>query len=215
MDKRFTALVLSVLILSFAVTGYAQEVDDVKAGEQNREKPSLTEIAGGCLGWCVGGYGVGAIADQIIPPQDQDLSSLIGYFASAGAGCAIGAACGVWAAGTRFGKSPDKGSFRGALIGSLLGYGIGVSVFLGGFYVDNEELAFGGYMMMLLAPPIGAILGYNRTRRYDSPPAESETALINVRDSQISLAVPRVYFRGDRFGRGGLSQNIDLLRVRF
>ena len=27
MDKRFTTVVLSVLILSFSVTGYAQEVD--------------------------------------------------------------------------------------------------------------------------------------------------------------------------------------------
>ena len=61
---------------------------------------------------------------------------------------------------------------------------------------------------------IGAIIGFNLTRRYNSTPA-SEAALINVRNGRMNFAVPSVYFRGDSFGRGGLSQNVDLLRVRF
>ena len=50
---------------------------------------------------------------------------------------------------------------------------------------------------------------------YNSPPDELETALINIKEGQMSLAVPRTYVRHDLFSRSNLSQSLDLLRVRF
>jgi hypothetical protein len=61
---------------------------------------------------------------------------------------------------------------------------------------------------------IGATIGFNLTRRYKSPHA-SETALINFSNGQMSLAVPSIYIRPDALDRRNLSQNVDLVRVRF
>jgi|GEM_PF-5726456 len=47
------------------------------------------------------------------------------------------------------------------------------------------------------------------------PSNESKTALINFGNGRLTLGVPRVYFRPDSFGRGGLTQRVDLVRVRF
>ena len=80
----------------------------------------------------------------------------------------------------------ETGSFLATLAGSVLGLG-----------------------------PIGATIGFNLTRRYELPPTESDTALINLSDGQVSLAVPRVYFRPDPFGGRGLTQRVALVRVRF
>ena len=62
----------------------------------------------------------------------------------------------------------------------------------------DENLAEGlGMIGLMTIALIGAIIGFNKTRRYKSPPAESETALINSMDGQRSHAVPRIYVRPD------------------
>ena len=229
MDKCFTAVVLSVLILNFSVTGYAQAVDreillehyqapmfiqlsdqtyllgetDVESGVPQLEKPPLSNgrIAGEIVVGGMGGFAAVLACWEVFedPDRDDDFGGFVGLIL----GEVIGSTLSVYLVGN---IGNETGSFLATLGGSVLGAGVGVATSL----VIGEP----GALLLVWCPSIGATAVFNVTRRYDSP-AESETALINVRDSQMSLAVPRVYFRGDRFGRGGLSQNIDLLRVRF
>ncbi len=67
---------------------------------------------------------------------------------------------------------------------------------------------------LVAAPVIGATIGFNLTRRYDSPPA-SQTALIYFGDGQMRRAVPTMYSQPDSFDRRILTQRVDLVEVRF
>ena len=232
MDKCFTAVVLSVLILSFAVTGYAQELDretllrhyqapmfvqlsdqtylledtDVEAKSHGAGRPS--RVAWQLSGSFVGGAAAALVCWEILkePDRDDNLMGGVGIVL----GEVIGSTLSVYHIGTigDFGSIGDEARlFLATLAGSALGAGVGLSAWV----TTTGEW----WWTLFLCPTVGATIGFNLTRMYDSPPAEYKTALINVRDGRMSLAVPRVYFRSDNFGRGSLSQSADLVRIRF
>jgi hypothetical protein len=234
MGKRSVVGVLLALTFGFTITGYAQEVDrsislehyqalqlplllqlpdqtyllgvtDVEGKRQKTDKPPLNAIritgeilAGevGGIGGAVAGFAVGFVMDyaifvsllEIKEPEGLMPCTVIG----AVAGYTFGTAGGVYLVGS---IGNETGSFWAALAGSSVG--------IMGIWVWG------------LGPPIGATIAFNLTRRYDSPHTESRTALINFSDGQMSLAVPRVYFRPHPFDAGSLSQSVDLVRVTF
>ena len=195
---------------------------DVESREPQRGKPPLSDrIAGEIAVGAVGGLAGTTLAFsvfQLFDDPECDDCVKHPYLAvptvllAMVAGPTLGSTCGVYLVGN---IGDETGSFLATLGGSAVGATVGLVSIIACIALEEEDICFLGGLLFLLGPPIGALIGFNRTRRYDSPPAESETALINVRDSQMSLAVPRVYFRTDSLGRGGLSQNVDLLRVRF
>ena len=115
----------------------------------------------------------------------------------------FGNAIGVYLVGN---IGDETGQFKASFGGSILGLVVG-SVFL----AVDEGL---GYHTMVFCTPIGAVIGFNMTRRYKSPPA-SETALFNFRDGQTSFDFPKIYFRPNPFNKGDLIQTVDLVKVRF
>lgn len=122
---------------------------------------------------------------------------------------AFGCASCVYAVGN---IGDETGSLLATLAGSALGIAVGL---LGNYACDRSDHEIAAIIFLLASPPIGATIGFNMTRRYKLPPAEPGTALMNVRDGRMSLAFPRVYIQMDPFGKGNLSQKVDLLRVRF
>ena len=64
--------------------------------------------------------------------------------------------------------------------------------------------------VLLVCPLVGATIGFNLTRRYKSPP---ETALINIREGQMELAIPTIYSQADFFD--GMTPRVDLVKVKF
>ena len=62
---------------------------------------------------------------------------------------------------------------------------------------------------------IGSTTAFNRTSRHRTSLTESEGALINFREGQMSLSVPRVHLRSDSFGRRNLHRSVNLLNVKF
>lgn len=195
------------------------------AGEQRDGKPPLSvmRIAGESLLGEVGGL-VG------IFPTFFTYYSLVGDEENASAAREVFAdtmAFGVWSLCYATGvymvgsMGNERGSFLATMSGAAAGLGVNIASILIISAIDAEwessedGSVFLGFIVVGSLPTIGAIIGFNMTRRYHSSSAKSETALINCRDGKMSLAVPRVYFRTDPFGRGNLSQRVDLLRVRF
>lgn len=209
--------------------------------EQRSEKPPLSAnrfageiLAGvgfGVSGSLAGGYAVyvgykiaHAVSGPAEPAEEGDYA-ISGYgpsltyaelawgIAGVTAGSIFGSAVGVYFAGT---EDNVIGSFSRALLGSIVGYGASwlLSFLLGSSGSESEvaELAALAVGFGLFTQPIGAAFAFNRTRRYKSPP---ESALINVGDGQLSLAVPTIYSRPDAFGRGSLSRSVGIIKVRF
>jgi len=154
--------------------------------------------AGGAGGFIVGiiGGGIGARLDN---SNDCFWGSclfpgfLIGY--------PIGAAAGVYLIGN---IGNETGSFWATLGGSILGWILALEV------IDTSSHDWG---LILVAAPIGGIIGFNLTRRHDLP--LSETVLINFREGRMSLDVPTVYFQSNSFGRKASIQKIYLAKVDF
>ena len=215
MDKKLiSAFVLLSLFLNLIVTGYAQQLSghNYLVGDANAEgeahgdeKPPLNNdwIGGGILlgslfGVFLGiaGAGLGATIagdpEPVANPRGFPMVNMHGIeliIIGSAIGYILGSATGVYVAGTR---GDVTGSFRSAFLGSMAGCCIPLP----------------------LGSPIGAAIVFNKTRRYKSS-SEPGTALINFRNGQMSLAVPKVYSRPESFGSGNLSQRVDLLRVRF
>lgn len=246
MSKWLTTVVLAVLILSFSVTGYSQEIDlstlleDVQApvflqssgqtylpgaaGEQRDGKPPLSamritgEFLLGGVGGLAGTYPT-IYTYHFLGGEAEDASAVREAVANT-------MAFGVWSLCYATGVymvgdlGNETGSFPATICGAVAGVGVWILGILAiDAVIDGEDIGEGTAAIALIfgltVPTVGAIIGFNLTRRYRSPPAESETALINCRDGKTSLSVPRIYFRTDPFGTGNLCQRVDLLRVRF
>jgi hypothetical protein len=233
MDKVFIAGILLTLIPGFPVIGYAQERDastllehfqtpkapvflqlsdqphmigttDMPEQGQEDEKPPLdgVKIAGEALTGCFTGCG-GFLMSLVAIFALEETSVYPPFWLASGT--SFGSAVGVYAVGN---IGNETGSFKATLAGSCLGAALSLAT----LYSDTPEDFVVALPCCSLA---GAIIGFNLTRRHKSPPVESQNALINFRNSQMSLAVPNVYFRPDSSGRGNLTQRVDLVRISF
>ena len=229
MGKWYTAVVSSVLTLGFSVTGYAQEMDlsmilehhqasvflqssgqtylSGVAGEQRDGKPPPSarrierEILFGIVGAMVGmvpGFGM-AYAFGVGEEEDLSAVRLVLGYTMATAAWSLCSAAGVYIVGT---SGNETGSFLATMSGAAAGLGMAL--------VDAEIdlMGFNNALLLFTAPTIGAIIGFNLTRRYDSPPAKSETAPMDARGGKMGFAVRGAYSRPDPL-------RVDLLRGRF
>jgi len=118
-----------------------------------------------------------------------------------------GTATSVYAIGTIGNETGSLGWTRG---GAILGYIAGTIAGLSpGADMDNAyEL-----IPIMACPVIGATIAFNLTRRYKTP-SQSGTALINIKNGQVSLSSPSIYVRPDPCGKV-LNQYVYLVRMRF
>ena len=241
MDKRLiAAAVLSGLVIfCFTVSGYAQETEPSISLEhcQALQAPVFLQLSD--QPYLVGAIHTGTREQEVrrVPPSDA-FAALAQYYIGL-----IGATVGVvpGAIYRWYGDSTRKKFLVGntaMAIGSTLGSTIGVYLVGSDVYQTASFLATLNGSMLVSVPilagvlgdiigdglgayflisgtTIGAVTGFQKACRYKPPPAESDTALINFRDGQMNLGVPRVYVRPDLLGSGGLSQRVDLLKVRF
>jgi len=129
---------------------------------------------------------------------DYDFINGTGSAPPAFAGLAIGSAAGVYLIGC---IGDQTGSPIYTLSGSILGMLVGFSA---------EGFRFWG---MLILPPVGATIGFNKTRRYDTPSTKS--ALINFRDGKMIATVPAVYFRPSPSDGRTITTNVNLFSAKF
>ena len=168
------------------------------------------EFVAGALGSVLGGVGFG-IGSMILTGGSDNLGVSVGFLT----GFIFGSAAGVSLVGNR---GDDKGSFGATLIGSSVGtIAAAVPAYL--FISQNIDFngnwptfVFGGAFIVL--PSMGAVIGYNMSRKGDSPPA-SASGLINVKDGSIRLAVPNISFRPDPFATGELMKTVKWVKVQF
>ena len=230
MSKTTMTAVLLVLTFAFAVTGYAQEIDTLlkhyrapvllRLSDQtylpevtdigNRGKQGDTEkvpvvgrqIVLGYITYIVGFAGGGALYNRVFDLGYCELcesffaGSIVGNLASA-------------ATVHRVGNMADyNGDFWATLAGGSVGP-IGLLM----ASVAYHQLGTNGVSTLFFLG--GAILATPLETWAYHKSDNNSSAAVTIEDSNVRLAVPRVYFRIDSFGRGGLSQNVDLLRVRF
>jgi hypothetical protein len=193
-----------------------------KNRSEKHERPPLTAgkiagsflsgaVAGGLLGGTIGLIGYALFKSN----EQDDISGASGFIVGGIAGYAVGNTLGVFWFGNR---GNQTGSYRATILGSVLGVAIGGA----GVYLNERVLAdpnWGGNDKLsatigLACPPLFATIGFNLSRRYESLPEES-ASLVNLRDGQLSFAVPRVYLRSSHFDKSILFQTVDLVRARF
>ena len=181
--------IVSVLILVCLMTSGFEKAQ--------AEKPPLSAgrvtgeiLAGGTagfvcamIGWVVGLY-IGVeyfVPEGASDPWYPQAEKAMGV--SAVIGSALGSSVGVYGVGN---SGDETGSFLATLGGSMLG---GLVAGGGGYLIshDRDSITWG-----VLGAPIGALIAFNLTRRFNSPPAP---------ESQMSPAAPPIYF--------------NLVRVRF
>ena len=205
---------------------YLLRVNDVEPQQQKSGEPPLNvkritgEILAGGLGGAILGGGIVLLAELASEcpswgASGCDIILFAGWFGFP-IGYILGNTAGVYIVGN---TGNETGSFLATLGGSILGIAGAVAALellynpyfgLENHYEDDILIA----TLFLAGPPIGATVGFNKTRRYKSPPA-SETALINFRDGQTSFAVPTIYSRPDSFGGRSFIRNVNLVKVRF
>lgn len=223
MNRKAIAIVLVLLIGISANIVYAQQLWDSSylletnnVSEHQDAKPPLSNlrIAGESMTGCFLSSAVflTSILITIIvldSTNSDDTLWRLGISLSVAAS-SFASAVGVYAIGN---IGDQTGSFRATLIGSSIPAALAILSYYSS--LQNNEEAGMAIMGGLLYSVVGAIVGFNMTRRHDLPPAESKTALLSLRNKQISYAFPSLYSQTDPFGRGNVSQSINLLRVKF
>lgn len=162
----------------------------------------LAGIGGEVVG-AVGGVALGSLFPQ--PSGDNEAGPMFLGFIVGGI---LGGSMGVYLLGT---SNTHGGSYWATLGGDILFASTYIlyEVLFG--IPENSALEITGHLIL---PVTGAVIGFNLTRRYKSPPA-SGNALINFRDGQMRLTIPTISFRPDPYDRGTLTQRVDLVKVRF
>ena len=180
---------------------YRIKIDGIKSVQYKKteKKPPLSLIrlageffAGGTLG-AVFGYGVSGGSSYYIIPY----------------GAALGSSLGVYLVG-------EIGNETGSFLNTLLGSTCGVVCFLytgpDPDYQGSLRASFA--IASFTVSTLGAVIGFNVTRKYDAPP-ESGNALINFRDGQVNLALPAVSVRPNHNYKGDFIHSVDLVKMVF
>ena len=195
---------------------YGSRIDHIEAiqvdkeGSHSKKPPlKLVRIAGevllgGTLGF-VGGS-VGVLVGLSIGGHDTDMRNAVAGVAGA-IGLTFGSSLGVYLIGN---IGNETGSYWSTFSGSAVG--VATSFFL--FFVLRGEPENTMGLIFSTLPAVGGVLGFNMTRRYQTPPT-SGTSFINFSDGKMNFAFPKIYFRPNPSVKGDLIQTINLLEVIF
>jgi hypothetical protein len=140
-------------------------------------------MAGGFVGFAVSGGGAG----WFDPNTTVGAAAATGYF--------LGVPWGVYLVGS-------DATQTGSLLATYLGAAAGVAF----------AIALPSFGTALLAPVVGACIGFNLTRRYKSP-AQTGTALFNFRDGGLRLNFPLIAAAPDCTKRGSVRWKIHLVNI--
>jgi len=186
-----------------------QSIVNINYEEANKDSISDNKIYGNIIpplsfyriaGECVGGFVVGAVgaygliilysmgADKNIWGGDIGVSIIISDI-----GWILGNELGVYIVG-------NIGNETGSLLKTII-YGTAISIgvqaiSMGFYYLSMEEGQSNIYTLyesaMMLGPTIGAIIGFNITRKYKKQPGIDD-GLINLNNKKICFNVPGVF----------------------
>ena len=205
MDKGVITAAL-VLIFGSAMTGYAQEVDrsdqihllrinTIENKEREDEKPSLNpvRVAGEVLGGTLAGLAGGVVAVRALLPIAEDSRFKHAILVP---GLSISYALGSGSTVYLIGNIGNQtGSFPATMLGVLAGGAVGaigaiiIAAVTGNDDDDHEDLA---ELFLFLSPAIGGTIGFNLTRKYESP--SNSSGQINSAARSIGLDLVRVRF---------------------
>jgi len=143
------------------------------------------EIAVGYLFGFLSGILGGGLASAFCH-EDGDFACLGHFLIGFYAGSTFGIAGGVYMVGV---NGEQTGSFQTTFAGAGIGAGIGVLSALSGNPIALIPLVAG--------PMVGALIGFNGSRRWDSPPPVG--SLVRVDRGRVALGVP-VVLRGETRG---------------
>jgi hypothetical protein len=205
------------------------------AGRANGEL--VAGIAGGGV-MAAGGFVLGGLSgfawyawtDEHCPAADECGDDDIEPFVYGGAGALLGVAA-LYPLGTGLGvglagQAGDhtgsigaaiRGSYTGALAGAFTGVALG---WLGAALTSNdsygEAMVLGGAAGVLVGAPIGAWIGFDRTRAYDGvPPPPPLAGLVSMDESQARLTVPAISIAPDPLHAGHVVTSVRVLDARF
>ena len=162
------------------------------------DRPATPELSGGrllgevLLGGLAGTGGLfvgGLIGAGLCSDDGGDFSCLGSVLIGAYIGGVLAVPLGVYAVGA---SGDQDGSLGSAILGSVLGSAVGF-----GSLLIGEEL---GVALLITGPPIGAMIGFNSSRRWDRAPTPKGTALLSLRDGELALGLPLVTRGADATG---------------
>ncbi|MBI1922927.1 CotH kinase family protein [Candidatus Poribacteria bacterium] len=159
-------------------------------------------VAGAGFG-ILGGF-MGAKIDEALF-DDYYWQPLLGVLIGGYIGYTVGSSLGVYVIGN---SGDETGSYPATLGGSILGSVVGSVIGL----ALVEKLEGWALIPILAGPVLGAVSGFNATRKQESP-LESGEALLNFNEGKMYLAVPTVSLYLRR--RGELIQRVNVVKVRF
>ncbi len=169
---------------------------------------SIVRISGQFLAGILMSTGFSVIGEKTIGSHDGEDSGLLGAIVGVLGGAVVGSSLGVYIIGN---IGDQTGSYVATLLGSTLGMGLGMGVSLA---MSSELDNVSPLIILCTLPTLSGIMGFNSSLRYKKTPA-SGSAIINLKDSRMSLGIPRIYFRLNPFDRMSMIQNIDLVQVDF
>ena len=82
-------------------------------------------------------------------------------------------------------------------------------------FLSQVQAFDNGLILVALGQSIGATIGFNMNRRYNTPSAEVLTGFIDLGKGKMSFAAPLIYIRPNPFISGDWVPTIDLVRVKF
>jgi hypothetical protein len=143
----------------------------------------LGMMAGGFVGFAISGGGAG----WFDPDTTVGAAAATGYF--------LGVPWGVYMAGR-------DATQTGSLLATYLGAAVGAAF----------AIAVPSFGTALLAPVVGACIGFNLTRHYRSP-AQTGTAVFNFREGKIHLGFPLIAAAPDCMKKGTVCWRIHLASI--
>jgi hypothetical protein len=190
--KLHMGVLLVAVGLGLTIDRTSAHADDWSSGDT--VYATLSGAGGG-----VGGAGLGGLAGSLLDGgcNFSSTDDCVPAFTLAGiaSGLIIGTASGVSWYGKRRGK---RGSFRAALVGSLLGHlASGSVVVLAAATIDNGAIGFPVvFAAMVGMPAIGSTIAYRRSIDPEQPPSSAPTsgALIDVSADGVIVGPPAIGF---------------------
>ena len=94
-------------------------------------------------------------------------------------------------------SGPQTGSLGKTYLYGAAGGAAGALLLFLAFESDLTRWAILAFAVSTLAPAVGAVIGFNASRRYD-PPAPVQAALLNIGQGKLKLGIPapQIFFSG-------------------
>jgi hypothetical protein len=198
-----------------AINGSGNELQEDLKPPLTISKFLLSFGSGACVGGILGGIG-GLLGYYAFGENDQDnVAGTTGFIIGGAIGYVTGSSLGVYLFGN---IGNQTGSYKVTLLSSLLGAAVGgiglylsERVFADPNYGGNDELSA---VVACIGSPLAATIGFSMTRRYQSP-ASAEAALVNIKNGQVIITIPRISVNSCANDRDRFMKSVSLVNICF